>query len=302
MKSLKMCATVASVTAGATILALACGGSAGGVSVGDAAAGDDLGADAAVDAADAGPGASADAPHDSGSPVGCPSGRGPIMVSIPAADGGTFCIDSTEVTNAQYAAFVAVTTGGPSGLPSDCSWKTAFTPGDRQDGGCASDYDPVARADYPVDCVDWCDAYAFCQWAGKALCITSYAPGLSDTTIGWQRACTSGGTHAYVYGDTMEAGACNINGSHGALLPVGSATACQSPDPAYRGVFDLLGNVDEWMADCPGPVDGGALASCTTAGGDFVASGATSCLSTAFAPAPRLAQEIGTGIRCCSAQ
>src|SRR5215467_12124942 len=47
---------------------------------------------------------------EAGPPKGCPKGgRGPAMVVVDAA--AAFCIDVTEVTNAQYDAFLAATDG-----------------------------------------------------------------------------------------------------------------------------------------------------------------------------------------------
>lgn len=175
-------------------------------------------------------------------PNGCPLGRGPTMVAVPAIDGGTFCIDSTEVTNAQYGAFLADVDGGTVSQPSSCQWNASFVP-DQAD--CPNTpYDPIHRADYPVACVNWCDAHAFCQWAGKGLCNND---GTSDN--GWQRACSSGEQHAFVYGDKYQTGRC-IDGTYDASRPVGSAGGCQSPDPSYAGVFDLIGNIGEWSSYC----------------------------------------------------
>ena len=50
---------------------------------------------------------------------GCPTGRGPTMIAV-----GTYGIDSTEVTQSQYAAFLAAKAGDTSGQPSQCQWNT----------------------------------------------------------------------------------------------------------------------------------------------------------------------------------
>jgi len=91
----------------------------------------------------------------------CPSGHGPVMVRV-----GTFCIDSTEVTSEQYNDFLLA---GPAALapqPAECSWNVSYLPG----GGWV--FDP-SQPTLPIANVDWCDAYAFCRWAGSG----SYAAG-----------------------------------------------------------------------------------------------------------------------------
>lgn len=84
----------------------------------------------------------------------CKGDHGPAPVDV-----GTYCVDSTEVTGRQYLEFLAAKAGDTSGQPVDCSWNTTFEP--------AADIDPN---EYPVAFVDWCDALAYCTWAGKRLC------------------------------------------------------------------------------------------------------------------------------------
>jgi len=56
---------------------------------------------------------------------GCGGLPGPAMVTIPLPSGDSFCIDSTEVTRADYHAFVAA--GPPLSLqPACCSWNQPF--------------------------------------------------------------------------------------------------------------------------------------------------------------------------------
>ena len=95
-----------------------------------------------------------------------PSGRGPTMVRHRlVADAGSYCIDQTEVTNGQYIAFLEakVDAGPDAGQPAVCSWNGSFVPSDLWPS-------PQGAGTYPVRHVDWCDAYAFCAWAGKRLC------------------------------------------------------------------------------------------------------------------------------------
>src|SRR5262249_6636582 len=98
----------------------------------------------------------------------CPSGRGPAMVLAKSLSGQTWCIDSTEGTQAQYAAFLADKAGDVSGQSAECQWNTSYVPL----SACSRfpSFDPVARKNKPVSGVDWCDALAFCKWAGKRLC------------------------------------------------------------------------------------------------------------------------------------
>jgi hypothetical protein len=70
-------------------------------------------------------------------------------------DGDTFCIDTTEVTADEYAAFVA-TKPDVSLFPDACAQRGPVGP------TSASGASPVQ--------VDWCVAAAYCAWAGKTLC------------------------------------------------------------------------------------------------------------------------------------
>jgi len=88
---------------------------------------------------------------------------GPNMVRVPTVDGRSYCIDATEVTQAQYSQFLFVKKGDTSGQEARCTWNMSY-------GVTCGGFDPVARGGYPVVCIDWCDAVAFCSWAGKRLC------------------------------------------------------------------------------------------------------------------------------------
>jgi sulfatase modifying factor 1 len=176
--------------------------------------------------------------------AGCPAG----MVQVPAPDAGpSFCVDSTEVTDEAYAAFLVASNPPASGtqIP-DCSWNTSYVPAG---GAPGSD-------DLPVHAVNWCDAYAYCAWAGKRLCgaigggpfldFEGY-PG-SPSQSQWYTACSRGGTQAFPYAGPYQPTACNgAPVGAGAPVAVGSLKQCVG---GYPGLFDMSGNVSEFLDSC----------------------------------------------------
>jgi sulfatase modifying factor 1 len=203
---------------------------------------------------------SPDAPPPDAPPVaavdagnGCPEARGgPALVKV--AD---FCIDATEVTNAQYQLFWRARGSGRevAGQGRTCAWNDSFTPAP---GGGARWPPRPGDEQRPVVNVDWCDAFAFCQWAGKRLCGRIGSGGLArwqdsavPETSQWAYACASGGRSAYPYGNSFRADACNSGqpiASATSLVDVASRPACRTGS----GVFDLSGNVEEWVDACTG--------------------------------------------------
>lgn len=241
--------------------------------------------------------------RDAGTKMPCPGSAGPSMVRVPAPDGTTYCIDSTEVTNSQYMEFLHSKGSGPSGgsdtsgQDPQCSWNTAYEP---QASICAAQFDAYARPDYPMVCIDWCDAFAFCKWAGKHLCGkiggggNSYLDYANATTSQWFNACSKGGTLVYPYGNTFDANACNgAPVSLNRTVVVGSMPKCEG---GYQGLFDLSGNVWEWEDSCEGASGSGDV--CRVRGGsvnDF--NQGLSCGSD-YAD-PRSVAGGGLGFRCC---
>ncbi|MDB4941507.1 MAG: uncharacterized protein JWP97_1041 [Labilithrix sp.] len=225
----------------------------------------------------------------------CPAGRGPSMVRI-SAPGAAFCIDSTEVSNAQYAKFL-LSDPQPADQPGYCKdWNTTFRPTDQ-----ASFEDP-AHASYPVVNVDWCDAHTFCAWAGKRLCGKVGGGGSSPALFGTTSnetfvACSKAGERAYPYANTWNNDACNAKGT-GAIEPVGSRPSCQG---GYEGVFDLIGNVSEWQDDCDGHK--GATDSCPDNSSTFafpMMSNGSNQRCDHFDPQFRADAYFDLGFRCCA--
>jgi formylglycine-generating enzyme required for sulfatase activity len=232
---------------------------------------------ATSDGADAAPDAAAhDAPTsiedvtDGGTTSSdCPSGRGPAMVKV-AASVPSFCIDTTEVTESQWASFRAAG-AGTSLLPPECAFKATYNLGSTQ------------GAMRPVGNVDWCDAFAFCAWASKRLCSPSE----------WQTACTGGTGRTYPYGNTFDGSACN-GGQFGQSTDVGSLPGCQG---AAAGLYDMSGNIDEWSLRCA--TSTGAGDSCSTHGGDYSNDPPEELTCTSAYPRSRSTVLAFVGFRCC---
>jgi sulfatase modifying factor 1 len=180
----------------------------------------------------------------------CPSGRGPVMV-----DTGAYCIDSTEITQAQWGEFVAALVP-PSDQEARCSFNSSFTP--INTGSCANTFTPQTTPNNPVVCITWCDVTAFCKWAGKRICHGDE----------WLGACTNNHAQQFPYPGAFDENKCN-GPDHGveASLPVGSMKTCEG---GYQGLFDMAGNITELEGDCPGD-------QCNRRGGSFDSSSAAKC-------------------------
>ena len=221
----------------------------------------------------------------------CPTGLpGPSLVGVPCAQGGFYCMDSTEVTRSQYSKFA---TTAPVAAPCDCGWKVGYAP----NAACENDPGVAKQDSHPQACVDWCDAHGFCAWAGKRLCTGTWSSkGKDPAQDEWFNACSAGGTKTYCFGSTWDPIACNTaarSPSNPTTEPVGSLTTCEGGFPK---LFDLTGNVAEWSGACDGVsgIDG----KCAVRGGTY----AVSDFEATCASAPPEARDVTSkyfGFRCC---
>lgn len=302
------------------------GGGAGGMSAGASAAGQPGDA--------TGPGGQSGAP--SGGTAGgagqaatkpCPTDLpGPYLVAIPLPDGGHYCVDATEVTKGHYAAFLQSKGSDTSGQAKECAWNDHYepllmppNPPNQTQPMCRdNDWLKPAQPDMPVACVDWCDAKAYCAWAGKRLCgkIGGGAlsiEGASDETLvlesqdpvrsQWTRACSQGGQTKYPYGDDHKVGQCvdnmyrkNHELDHNQNAMVGSADGCKGQQSPYDQLRDLVGNVTEFE-DAYEPTTQSVAV--RASGGMADTSGsADDCFAVGLADLK--ARNGFTGFRCCS--
>jgi formylglycine-generating enzyme required for sulfatase activity len=132
----------------------------------------------------------------------------------------SYWIDQYEVTNERYRACVL------SGVCSPPKDSQAFE-------------DP-RRAQHPATNLTWSQARTFCQWAGRRL----------PTEAEWEKAARGTDGRRYPWGNSVEAVKGRLKGGDlraggNGTVPVGSQPETASP----YGVFDLVGNVWEWVKD-----------------------------------------------------
>ena len=170
-----------------------------------------------------------------------------------AVDG--FHLDETEVTNAEFAAFVEQTgyrtTAEELGNaavfePSSQGWLLVDGADWRHPEGPNSSI--VDRDQHPVVHVSWQDADAFCEWEGKRL----------PTEAEWEYAARGGlAGKRYAWGDELNPEGKYLanywqgsfpNADQGEDGFAGRAPVKSYPPNGY-GLYEITGNVWEWVAD-----------------------------------------------------
>ncbi len=177
----------------------------------------------------------------------------PAEQPVHRVDLSPFSIDRFEVTNAEFAIFVAatghVTSPETSGLGWywDGEWREVKGADWRRPHGPSSSIQGLEH--HPVVQVSWIDAQAYCRWKSKRL----------PTEAEWERAARGDGGRIYPWsnqppdeGNRYRASygseeCCRADTADGYLFtaPVGSFSLGRSP----FGLEDMAGNVWEWVED-----------------------------------------------------
>ena len=254
----------------------------------------------------------------------CPKNTfGSEMVLIPMADGDRYCIDSNVATYGEYRRFVEEKGKDFSNQPPECSENKDYMPtveypivGSIPFPPCGPPLDK-ADPDRALDCIDFCDASAFCAWAGKRLCgVRGSEPGKvmvidkenrdAETTNRvtaelrqsvkneWYNACSQGGTTKHPYGDTRQLGTCidtkaiETLGDRAFLVGDTSNSQCHGTHHPYSRLFNMTGKIEQWINVCFGNLG------CASHGGNM---GDLSCAET-FGIMSALYDT--AGVRCCA--
>lgn len=160
----------------------------------------------------------------------------------------SFYMDRNEITNAQYAKFLAAVEKA-----GDAAWRSPDQPASKKTH-VPTFWDHAelgqGKGDCPVVGVDWFDAYAYAMWADKRL----------PTEAEWEKAARGADARVYPWGNTPPEHRfryfANFFGSflgadgHRFTSPVGAFPAGASP----YGCMDMAGNAAEWCADWFGPL------------------------------------------------
>ena len=152
-----------------------------------------------------------------------------------------FYMDKHEVTVAQYKRCVA---SGQCEVANSNYWSGKHQ--SEYDKYC--NYDKTDRGNHPLNCVDWKNASAYCQYVGKQL----------PTEAQWEKAATwkDGRKYKYPSGKTSVSCADAVLDDGGWGCGKNRTWPAGSKPVEINGTYDMAGNVWEWISDWYGSYSG----------------------------------------------
>jgi formylglycine-generating enzyme required for sulfatase activity len=138
-----------------------------------------------------------------------------------------YYINKYEVTVAEFEKCVNA---------GSCKKENYYSKQEKPDWAC--NLGDSAKENHPMNCVTWYGAKEFCEWTGKRL----------PTEAEWEKAARGGTDTKYPWGNEFKTGMANCDegtckDGYQTTSPVGSFKA-----NGY-GLFDMIGNVWEWVND-----------------------------------------------------
>ncbi len=187
-------------------------------------------------------GAGGDTPADAACPLAGGAPSCPAMVAVPA---GRYRIGSRRNdpeaqdeelggADAEVAAFELSAHEITAG-----QWQVCVN-----DGACPASTQPAASAVMPVTGISWDAAAGYAAWLSKK----TGRPYRLPTELEWEYAARAGSAKTFPWGDRLglghaHCGQCGTLDAFPHFAPVGSY-------PPQRGLYDMVGNAYEWVADC----------------------------------------------------